>query len=246
MLENSLIESQTRKKTRKPLTVVVSLIAHIVTIILLVLIPLLHTQALTIPPIHMSMWAPGIEQPRPMEVFAAQRRAAKYTEPAAPGPLTEPISIPARTAYVDEPASPAAGFAPPLATSNAGMRDFLNRQTEAAPPLLPPTPPPQPPPPPFVKVSLFRVSHMEPADLVYRVNPVYPILARQAGVQGVVVLEAVISKEGAIESLRVVSGHPLLAQSAIDAVKQWRYRPLKLNLEPVEVVTTVTVTFALR
>jgi protein TonB len=59
-------------------------------------------------------------------------------------------------------------------------------------------------------------------------------------------MEAVISKDGSIESLHVVSGHPLLNQAALDAVKQWRYRPTLLNGEPVEVITTVTVTFNLR
>ncbi|OLE97072.1 MAG: hypothetical protein AUG75_12635 [Cyanobacteria bacterium 13_1_20CM_4_61_6] len=59
-------------------------------------------------------------------------------------------------------------------------------------------------------------------------------------------MEAVINKEGSIESLRVISGHPLLNQAALDAVKQWRYRPTMLNGEPVEVITTVTVTFSLR
>jgi len=59
-------------------------------------------------------------------------------------------------------------------------------------------------------------------------------------------MEAVINKEGSIESLRVITGHPLLNQAALDAVKQWRYRPTMLNGEPVEVITTVTVTFSLR
>jgi protein TonB len=62
----------------------------------------------------------------------------------------------------------------------------------------------------------------------------------------VVLLEAVISKEGSVESLRVISGHPLLTQAALDAVKQWRYRPTTLNGESVDVVTTVTVTFTLQ
>jgi protein TonB len=73
---------------------------------------------------------------------------------------------------------------------------------------------------------------------------VYPPLAKQARIQGVVLLEAVISKDGAIDNLRVISGHPLLTQAAIDAVKQWRYKPTLLNGEPVEVVTTITVNFA--
>jgi len=248
MLENSLIESQDRRKTRKPLTVVVSAIAHLVTIVLLVLIPLLQTQALTIPPVDMSMWAPRIELPRRIEVFSVQPRVHKYTEPA-PTLLTYPESIPAKIVYIDEPGSPPSGFTPSTGNNSTGalFRDVINRPSEAVSllPPLPPSPPPLPPPP-AAKVEPFRVSHMELADLVHRVNPAYPPLARQARVQGVVVLEAVINKEGAIESLRVVTGHPLLNQSAVDAVKQWRYRPLMLNGEPTEVITTVTVTFTLQ
>jgi protein TonB len=247
MLENSLIESQDRRKTRKPLTVVVSAVAHLVAIVLLVLIPLLQTQALTIPPADMSMWAPRIETPRRVEVFSVQLRVHRHTEPAA-NMLTAPESIPTKIVYVDDPVSPPSGFAPSTGNNSTGplIRDLINRQPEAAAlPPLPPSPPP-PPPPLAVKVEPYRVSHMEQADLVHRVNPAYPPLARQARVQGVVVLEAVINKEGAIESLRVVTGHPLLNQAAVDAVKQWRYRPLMLNGEPTEVITTVTVTFTLQ
>jgi protein TonB len=78
------------------------------------------------------------------------------------------------------------------------------------------------------------------------VNPVYPVLAKQARIQGVVMMEAVISKDGSVDGLHVISGHPFLSQAAIDAVKQWRYRPTMLNGEPVDVITTITVTFTLR
>jgi protein TonB len=81
--------------------------------------------------------------------------------------------------------------------------------------------------------------------LVHRVQPSYPPLARQARIQGSVVLQAVISKDGSIQNLRLVSGHPMLAPAAIDAVKQWRYKPYILNGEPVEVETQITVNFTL-
>ena len=82
--------------------------------------------------------------------------------------------------------------------------------------------------------------------LIYQVKPVYPQIAKLTRTQGVVVLEAVISKDGTIDSLRVISGHQLLTQAALDAVRQWKYRPTMLNSEPVEVITTVTVTFTLQ
>jgi protein TonB len=74
---------------------------------------------------------------------------------------------------------------------------------------------------------------------------VYPPLARTARVSGIVVLEAVIGKDGSVSEIHVVSGHPLLQQAAVDAVKQWKYKPTMLNDEPVEVQTTITVTFNL-
>lgn len=78
-----------------------------------------------------------------------------------------------------------------------------------------------------------------------RVQPVYPVLARQSGIQGVVVLHAIIDRDGRVSELRVISGHPLLVKAAIDAVNQWRYQPTLLNGEPVEVETTITVSFVL-
>jgi len=81
--------------------------------------------------------------------------------------------------------------------------------------------------------------------LIHRVQPSYPPLARQARVQGTVVLQALIGKDGTIQNLHVVSGHPMLTSSALEAVKQWRYKPYYLNGEPVEVETTVNVVFTL-
>jgi periplasmic protein TonB len=86
---------------------------------------------------------------------------------------------------------------------------------------------------------------MAEANLLHKVQPVYPPLARQARVQGAVELRAIISKAGTIENLIVVRGHPMLARAAVEAVKQWRYRPYLLNNEPVEVETDITVNFLL-
>jgi len=81
--------------------------------------------------------------------------------------------------------------------------------------------------------------------LIQQVVPVYPPLARATHTEGTVILTATISKSGRIENLRVVSGSPMLAQAALDAVSQWRYRPYLLNGQPVEVETTVNVVFRL-
>jgi len=82
--------------------------------------------------------------------------------------------------------------------------------------------------------------------LLHSVRPVYPPIARNSGVQGTVVLQAVIGKDGRIERLRALSGPDSLRQAAIDAVQQWRYKPYLLNNEPVEVDTQITVNFQLR
>jgi len=100
-------------------------------------------------------------------------------------------------------------------------------------------------PPPPVRAHQPPISHMMEGNLIYRLQPEYPTLARQARVQGTVVLRAVISREGTIENLQVLSGHPLLVKSAMEAVRQWRYRPYVLNGEAVEVETQVTVNFVL-
>jgi protein TonB len=81
--------------------------------------------------------------------------------------------------------------------------------------------------------------------LIRKVSPNYPPLARQARIQGTVVLQAQISKDGSIQNLQLVSGHPMLAPAAIEAVKQWKYKPYLLNGEPVEVETQVQVNFTL-
>ena len=100
-------------------------------------------------------------------------------------------------------------------------------------------------PSPSAAVRHPPVSRMMEGNLVHRVQPDYPVLARQVRVQGRVVLRAMISREGAIENLQVLSGSPMLVQAAVDAVRQWRYRPYVLNGEPVEVETQVTVNFVL-
>ena len=81
--------------------------------------------------------------------------------------------------------------------------------------------------------------------LVKLIKPVYPLLARQGHVQGVVVLGADISREGVVENVRPISGHPILIPAAIEAVKQWRYKPYLLNGDPAAVNTEIVVDFTL-
>jgi protein TonB len=102
--------------------------------------------------------------------------------------------------------------------------------------------PPKPRPAPH---RIHSGGEVEEALLVHRVEPRYPTLARQIRLEGTVRLHAVIGVDGSVRELEVESGHPLLARAAREAVLQWRYRPTRLNGEPVEVDTTITVIFEL-
>lgn len=103
-----------------------------------------------------------------------------------------------------------------------------------------------PPPPPRVKKAPIRQSAgVQQSLLIHRVQPEYPELARRARIQGIVLLQAIVDEEGNVTELKVLSGHPLLRQSAVEAVRQWKYTPTLLSGEPVPVITTVSVIFKL-
>jgi protein TonB len=116
--------------------------------------------------------------------------------------------------------------------------------------ILGPVPVAAPPPPPSLQKNVqtprLRIGGIvQSAKLIRQPKPVYPQPAKQVRIQGVVKLHALISREGTIENLQVVSGHPLLVRSALEAVKQWAYQPTLLNGEPVEVETDIDVNFTL-
>ena len=242
MLETSLIESGGNAKTRQPATVLVSMALHGIVIGMLLLVPLAQPQALPM------LSATGIPlpivsaKPKPKTEVAAATPTIQPQIVPAPGDLIAPTKIPSDIAAVDD--DPAATVALLPAPSPGNMRSLIrglieNETTSVAPP---------PPPPAFapVLVAPLRVGSVEKANLVHQVMPEYPPIAKRARVQGVVLLEATISKEGTIRDLRVISGNTLLNEAAIQAVQQWRYKPTILNGEPVEVITTITVNFTLQ
>jgi TonB family protein len=104
---------------------------------------------------------------------------------------------------------------------------------------------PPPPPPPAEGVRRIIAGSTLQNNLIRKVDPVYPILAKQAKIQGVVRFTAIIGKDGRIRNLQLISGHPLLVESAREAVAQWEYKPTLLNGEPVEIITTIDVPFNL-
>ena len=112
-------------------------------------------------------------------------------------------------------------------------------------PTHPPTEQEQTSPRPQVSQQMRVSAGVAQGLLVRKVNPIYPPLARQARISGTVILRAIIGTDGSIENLTLVSGHPMLAPAALDAVKQWKYKPYLLNGKPVKVDTQVQVNFAL-
>jgi periplasmic protein TonB len=114
-----------------------------------------------------------------------------------------------------------------------GCLDLLGKPTVQ--PNVPPTPTP----------SVVHITHIDPALLIHRVDPIFPTLARQSGREGRVELHALIGTDGAVRSLQVLEGDPMFYQSALDAVSQWRYQPTSLNGHPVEVDTHITVIYKL-
>jgi len=106
--------------------------------------------------------------------------------------------------------------------------------------------PPPPPPPKAATPKRIRVGgQVESAKLILKPQPEYPPLAKMARIQGTVRLEAIISKDGTIQDLKVIQGHPLLVKAALEAVQRWRYQPTLLNGDPVEVVTEIDVNYTL-
>ena len=122
--------------------------------------------------------------------------------------------------------------------------------TRTTPPLMPSEPSlpaPEPPPgEPDIKPPPIIGGHLEPAELIDQTVPTYPILARNARVDGVVLLEGTVNVSGRVENIHVVEGHPLLVDAAIKAVKKWKYRPAILNGQPTPCPVTITVRFNLK
>ncbi len=245
---DDLVESGGKTSaTKKPITVFLSVIIHTVVIVVLVLIPLIYTEALPKQQLlTFLLTAPPPPPPPPPPPAATLVKVQKIASQLENGQLMTPKEIPKQIAKIVEDAPPPPSVGGVIGGVEGGVPGgqiggvLGGIISKGAPP----------PPPPKIEapkpVQRIRVGGMvQQANLISNPKPIYPPLAKAARIQGTVVLEAVISKQGTIENLSVLSGHPLLIQSAIDAVKQWRYKPTLLNGEPVEVITTITVNFSL-
>ena len=130
------------------------------------------------------------------------------------------------------------GNQPPEGPACAGCIDIGTNPTGPRPPAPSDSGPRKP--------QVLRMTSIDPALLIHRVEPVYPPLAKQIHKEGRVELRAIIGTDGTIQSLQVVSGDPLFLMSAREAVQQWRYKPTYLNGQPVEIDTYITVVYTLQ
>jgi periplasmic protein TonB len=185
--------------------------------------------------------APASFTPMAAEQPARGHRASAPVRSSRPDEIIAPRFIPTQILNTSNDDSvPAAPDLSSIDTGDAGLNrrggDVIHSLGSGISAVIPPRP---------VGVKPLLVSHLSEANLLHKVQPIYPPIARQARVQGAVELRAIIGKTGTIENLFVVRGHPMLSAAAIEAVRQWRYRPYLLNGEPIEVETEITVNFLL-
>ena len=243
MFEDSLLESSGRLKTKRSWTTMLSFVLQCLLIGVMILIPLIYTEALPRQQLMTFLVAPPPPPPPPPPPAAAPIKVVKVIQTdMVNGQLRTPTKIPEKVAMIKEEAAP-----PPMTTAGViggvpggvpggSMGGVIGGIIGSTPVAVPKVATPT-----RVRVS----AGVQQGNLISQVKPTYPVIAKSARIQGAVVLQAEISKAGTIENLRVISGHPMLVQNALEAVRQWRYKPYMLNGEPVPVETTITVNFTL-
>jgi len=240
MFGDSLLESSWAQRSRRSWTTLTSFGLEALAIGVLLVIPLWKTVGL--PSAHTLSTPVSLVPNMPVRTAPSQPHGGSPSPQAAsvePPRFLQPGHIPngVHNGPVDPtPEPPGIGTDLGPITSGRGIPEGLLPGGNL---------PVAPPPAPHAAAPTFRTSSMLQGSLLRQVQPTYPPLAKTARIQGPVVLEAVISKAGAIENLRVISGPPLLVKAALEAVSEWRYRPYILNNEPVEVETRITVNFTL-
>ena len=243
-------------KYKKP-ALICAVVFHVVLITVLVVIPLLIPQRISEEQLLTMLVAPLEPPPPPLPppvlAPAGQPKIAKPSvRSTTPGSLVMPIAIPNEVArIIDEPTAPdigAVGGVPggvPGGFAGGVLGGLLSSSNSiaTAPPAIAPPPPP-PPPKAVAPAEPVRVGGVVKEPRILKlVPPVYPKLARTARVTGTVVLEAIVTAEGKVAEIKLVSGHPLLVQAAIDCVKEWEYEPTLLNGVPTPIILTAKVHF---
>jgi protein TonB len=247
MFADSVLEFGIQRK-RKAFATTTSFILNVLAIGIMLAIPLAFTEELPKAQLLTFLVAPPPPPPPPPPAAAAVKVVKVIqTDLLSSGALRTPTRIPTKIQMIKEeeapPPMPAGGGVVggvaggiPGGQMNGVIGGIINSTSTlaAVPKFVPVTP------------QRIRISQgVTKGLLVQRMEPTYPTLAKQARVQGEVVLSAVIDTNGQIQNLQLVSGHPMLVPAAIAAVKQWRYKPYLLNGQPVEVETTITVIFNL-
>lgn len=244
MFDQTFVDGTQKKK---PYSIIVSLFLQIAAIGILILIPLIYTQTLPSAQLKSMLVAPAPPPPPPPPPPPAPKvvQVKPVIRQFIANQLMAPKVIPKTINKIEEAAPPPdAGMGVVGGTGDAGgaAGGVLGGVMGG----VPGAPPPPPPPKPKAPSGPVRVGgQVAEANLIRRVQPVYPPLAKSARVSGTVEFSAVISKEGNIENLQLVRGHPLLVNAAREAVLQWKYKPTLLNGQPVEVVTQIIVNFTL-
>ena len=229
---------------KKPYMMLLSLLLQVFGLAVLTLIPLIYTQVLPSAQLRSVLAAPAPPRAAPKQVAVA-----KLPSPAVPKlfdlrnqALLAPRVIPRQVNSLDSLASAPDIGVPGGVAGSTGAGDLAGGLSDT--PLAAP-PPPAPEAKKVVHGPVHVSSGVVESNLIHRVQPAYPALAKSSRVQGTVEFTAVISKQGTIENLQLVRGHPLLVNAARDAILQWSYRPTLLNGEPVEVITDILVNFTL-
>ena len=247
IFENILLTSTVGQRRRRTWATTTSFFLLLLVIGVLFLIPLWFTEALPKQQ-QLLTFLEAPPPPPPPTASPAPVKVVKVASNITSRQLRTPSRIPTKVRMINEEDAPppvvaggVVGGVPggvPGGQLGGVIGGIISSTSSAAVPTLPkPVPTVQ-----RVRVSQGVVNGL----LINRVEPTYPPLAQQARIQGIVVLTAIIGKNGSVQHLQVVSGHPVLAPAAIAAVKQWRYKPYVLNGQALEVETTITVTFQVR
>ena len=239
MFETCLIESAGQFKSNRGKTTLISVMVQSAFIGVMILIPLIYTEALPKAMLSATLVAPPPPPPPPPPPVEI-RHVRRITTDIVDGQLRTPTKIPKKIVQIveDEPPPQSSSMGVPGAVggvpggSSNGVLGGVLAATNT-------------PPPKVAAPKVVRISEVSLGSPIVQPKPNYPPIAKQAHVQGDVILAATIGKDGTIQNLRVVSGNGMLVNSALDAVRNWRYRPYLLNNEPVEVETQITVKFNL-
>ena len=244
MFDDLVISSAKPKRTKTWWTVMLSTAVQVGIIFVLILIPLIYTEALPKQMLTTFLVAPAPPPPPPPPPAAVQRIVKPVARLIQQGKMMAPTVIPKKVEMIKEEELPpdvgAIGVVGGVPGGIAGgsASGVLGGIIGGVGSNLPP--------PPKAAPSRIRVGgNVQAASIVRQVMPIYPPIAKTAHISGTVMLHAIIGKDGSVQDLTYMSGPPLLMKSALDAVKQWRYKPTLLNGEPVEVDTTISVIFTL-